>query len=161
MTLDSQPGAEGELESLFFAAGMHFLIYILKNGCAGVLGICFRDSSEVSPRPSPGQACHGLGFRFLASGRPFPAALPTGEEARGQGQKMRQSSSPETQSRRGEAGGAGSRALGCKGWTESTSSVRKPVPSRCHMTAPRARCAAQSFTESTHLTCTLASEGPG
>lgn len=46
---------------------------------------------------------------------------PLGEEARGQGQKMRQSSSPETQSGRGEAGGAGSRALGCKGWTESTS----------------------------------------
>lgn len=149
-----------------------FLIYIFKNGCARVLGICFKDSSEVSPRPSPGQACSGLGFRSPSRwgrgagvwplGGLSRLPCPMGEEPRGPGQEIRQSSSPETQSGRGEPGrglGAGSRALGRERWTASTSSVRKPVHSRCHMTAPRARCAAQSFTASTHLTCTLASEG--
>ena len=99
------------------------------------------------------------GFRPLGGLSLLPC--PLGEEARGPGQEMRQSSSPVTQRGRGEAGRAGSRALGREGLTASTSSVRKPGHSRCHVTAPRARCAAQSFTESTHLTCTLASEGPG
>ena len=69
---------------------------------------------------------------------------------------MRQSSSLDTERGRAEAGrelGAGSRALGGEGWTAGTSGVRKPVFSRCHISAPHA----QSFPESTPLTCTLAS----